>query len=163
MEAGMKKIFLVMMIAALALAACSDDGGKVCTDANCLTSALAGAKSGATVQVSGTIEGNFTVPAGVTLEGTGGTAILKSAGTGPVISVTADGEGTTIRNLSVEGGSTGGIYAEGNGALTLAQLSISVTGGFCIKVSEIDTLTASNLSLSGNVTEEVQGTRAWRW
>jgi hypothetical protein len=158
MEAGMKRIFLVMMIAALALAACSDDGGKVCTDAGCLTSALAGAKSGAVVQVSGTIEGNFTVPAGVTLEGTGGTAILKSAGTGPVLSVTADGEGTTIRNLSVEGGNTGGIYAEGNGALTLAQLSISVTGGFCIKVSEIDTLTASNLSLSGNVTEEVQGT-----
>jgi len=154
----MKRLLYVLMIASLMLSACSDDGSKVCTDADCLTSALADARSGATVQVSGTVEGNFTVPAGVTIEGTGGAAILKSAGTGPVLSVTADGEGTAIRNLSVEGGSTGGIYAVGNGALTLSNLDISVTGGFCIKVMEIDSLTASNLSLSGNVTEDIQGT-----
>ena len=156
----MKKILMMIAAPALAavLAACSEDGGKVCSDADCLTSALSGAKSGETVQVSGTIEGNFTVPAGVTLEGSGDNTMLKSGGTGPVLSVTAGGEGTTIRNLAVEGGNAGGIYAGGSGALTLAQLSISVTGGFCIKVSEIGSLTASNLSLSGNVTEDVQGT-----
>ncbi|MFC1654818.1 hypothetical protein ACFL2F_03335 [Myxococcota bacterium] len=156
----MKRFLCVLMVAALAFAACSDDGDKICTDANCLNGALAGAESGSTVRVgAGTIEGNFTVPAGVVLAGAGsGSTILKAAGAGPVIEVTADGSGTAIRDLSVEGGSTGGIYVSGDGALTLSDLAISVTGGFCVKVQEIGSLTAENLELSGNVTREVQGT-----
>ena len=156
----MKRILSALTAAALALAACSDDGAKTCTDADCLTSALADAKSGSTVEVgSGTIEGNFTVPAGVTLAGAGsGSTVLKSAGAGPVLEVTTGATATTIRDLSVEGGSTGGIYVSGDGALTLRDLSVSVTGGFCVKVVEIGSLTAENLALSGNVTQDVQGT-----
>jgi hypothetical protein len=156
----MRKLFCVLMVTALALAACSDDGGKVCTDADCLTAALSGAKSGSTVKVgAGTIEGNFEVPAGVTLAGEGsGSTVLKAAGAGPVLEVTTGSSATTIRDLSVEGGSTGGIYASGDGALTLLDLVISVTGGFCVKVQEIGSLTAENLELSGNVTQDVQGT-----
>lgn len=156
----MKRLLYVLMIASLVLSACSDDGAKVCTDASCLTSALAGAKPGETVQVgAGTIEGNFTVPAGVTLTGEGSqTTILKSGGTGPVLEVTTGASTTTILELSVEGGSTGGIYVSGDGALVLRDLVISATGGFCVKVVEIGSLTAENLELSGNVTQDVQGT-----
>jgi hypothetical protein len=160
MEAGMKKLLCVLMVAALGLASCSEDGDKTCTDADCLTSALADAEAGSIVEVgAGTIEGNFTVPAGVTLAGAGsGSTVLKAAGAGPVLEVTTGSSATAVRDLSVEGGSTGGIYASGDGALTLKDLVISVTGGFCVKVREIGSLTAENLELSGNVTQDVQGT-----
>ena len=153
----MNRFLCVLMIAAMAFAACSDDGDKVCTDANCLQSALQGAKAGSTVRAgAGTIEGNFTVPAGVTLQGAGvGATILKTAGNGPVLDVTAGG--TSISDLSVEGDQNGGIYVGGDGALTLSDLAVSVTGGFGIKVISIGSLTAENLELSGNVTQEIQG------
>ncbi len=153
----MNRVLYVLMIAAVAFAACSDDGDKICTDANCLKSALQGAKAGSTVRAgAGTIEGNFTVPAGVTLQGAGaGATILKSTGNGPVLDVTAGG--TSISDLSVEGDKNGGIYVGGDGALTLSDLDVSVTGGFGIKVISIGSLTAENLELSGNVTKEIQG------
>jgi hypothetical protein len=156
----MKPAFCAFTVVALALAACSDNGDKICTDADCLKGALQNASAGSTVRVgAGTIEGNFAVPAGVALEGAGaGSTVLKSAGAGPVLEVTADGSGTAIRDLSVEGGSTGGIYVGGDGALTLSGLNVSVTGGFCVRVREIGSLTAENLDLSGNVVWDVQST-----
>lgn len=156
----MDRVVCALLVVALIFAACSDDGGKLCTDADCLSGALQKAGPGSTVRVgAGTLEGNFTVPAGVTLAGAGaGATILKPAGAGPVLQVDASGSGTAIRDLSVEGAATGGVYAEGDGQLTLSGLVVSVTGGFCVKVREIGSLTAENLVLSGNVTQEVQGT-----
>jgi hypothetical protein len=158
MEADMKRFLFVLMTVAVAFAACGDDGDKICADANCLKGALQNASSGSTVRVeAGILEGNVVVPAGVTLRGAGAdSTILKSSGAGPVLEVTADGSGTSIRDLSVEGGKDGGIKVTGTGELSLSDLSVSVTGGIAVEVEGVDLLSAERLYLSGNVTEEVK-------
>ena len=94
----------VWILVSAMFAACGGDGGEAsCADTTCLREALANAKSGDTVQLeSGTYSGSFEVPAGVHLKGSGGNTLLTFEGDAPVLSVSAEGGGATLSELTIQ-------------------------------------------------------------
>jgi hypothetical protein len=148
---------LAVLLSGLTVA-CGDDGGsaEVASDAAALHKALEGAGSGDIVQLgAGSFEGSFVVPAGVTLAGDpGGGSILKFSGEGPVLEVpTAAGSTTVVKNLAVEGGTGGGIEADGGGAIRLDDVQVTVSGAVGVKLEALSQVTVQDLDITGNVTE----------
>ncbi|MCB2354984.1 right-handed parallel beta-helix repeat-containing protein [Clostridium estertheticum] len=82
---------------------------------NTLSSALASAKSGDTIAISGTVtSGSVVVPAGVTISGTAGKGVINfSSSTGRGLTINT--KGSTIKDLELYGAADNGIYMEGSG------------------------------------------------
>ncbi|MBU3075824.1 right-handed parallel beta-helix repeat-containing protein [Clostridium estertheticum] len=81
-----------------------------------LSSALASAKAGDTIAISGTItSGSVVVPAGVTISGKAGTGKINfSSTTGSSRGLTINTSGSTITDLEIYGAADNGIYMEGS-------------------------------------------------
>ncbi|MCB2357822.1 right-handed parallel beta-helix repeat-containing protein [Clostridium estertheticum] len=80
-----------------------------------LSSALASAKSGDTIAISGTVtSGSVVVPAGVTISGKAGAGKINfSSTTGSSRGLTINTSGSTITDLEIYGAADNGIYMEG--------------------------------------------------
>jgi hypothetical protein len=150
-------LFSLSLLLCMAIVGCGeDDGASVVADAAALHEALEKAGSGDTVRLeAGNFEGSFNIPAGVSLIGdAGGGSVLSFQGEGPVLEVpTEAGKTTLIQDLTVEGGASGGLNADGGGNLEISDLQVSVSGSVGVMVKGLASLTVANLDLTGNVTE----------
>ncbi|MBX4265520.1 right-handed parallel beta-helix repeat-containing protein [Clostridium estertheticum] len=81
-----------------------------------LSSALASAKYGDTIAISGTVtSGSVVVPAGVTISGKSGSGKINfSSTTGSSRGLTINTSGSTITDLEIYGAADNGIYMEGS-------------------------------------------------
>src|SRR6185295_4624876 len=95
-------------------------GGPIC-DGAALTSALASAAPGSTVNVGACrVMGRFSIPAGVTLHGQGTMlSTIASSGTALVV----EGDGVTIEGLSIENGTGHGIVAVSHDHVTVTDVA----------------------------------------
>lgn len=139
--------------AVLLLVGCSS--GPASTAAE-LTDALAGAGSGSVVEVAGaTIEGNFTVPAGVTLRGAGADSTVIRGAAGQVLDVqTAAGSTTRVSGISVESDGAAAMAIGGAGSAELEDVDVRITRGVGIGAEGLATLALTNVTVTGPVTPE---------
>lgn len=135
------------------LAGCQGDG-PICGSER-LAEALERAYRGDTVRV-GTcrLEGSFTVPEGVTLEGQGDGSVLAGGAEGPVVVLEADGAETVLRAVSIESDGPFGVYARGGGAARLEGVRVVATRGVGLGLEGLSTATLEDVSAAGPVTEE---------
>jgi len=147
-EAPLK--LLPSLLLAISLAGCG--APRVCT-AEELTVALAEAAPGDTVLVAACrISGAFTVPAGVSVEGTTGSVLFSIEGSAPILDVTV-GTGSRIEGLELEVDHGGmGIRGRGEGILALSHLKIRVTRGIGVGLRGIGA-EILDVDVSGPITE----------
>lgn len=145
----------VLLVAVLLTAwGCSDEGGHASSscDPGEVQAALAAAGDGDTVRIGACrLAASIEVPAGVTLEGAGmdDTVVVGEVGT---VAVTVHaGEGTTVRNLSIESDGTAGLVADGSGGAALEHVRVTATRGIAIGAEGLDDLTLTNVALEGPV------------
>lgn len=148
----------VAIVVALATPSCDGGGetaGPMC-DAESLEAALAGAAPGDTVRIGACrISGSFTVPAGVTLAGEGaGASVLVTPGLQPALRLTPGTPGARATDLSVESSANSGVLIRGSGEATLEDASVTATRGMAVAVENIDSLTLTNVTLTGPITRE---------
>jgi Bacterial Ig-like domain (group 3) len=127
-----------------------------CTSANpCATVsyALTKAASGATIEVSGTIEDHPVISSPVTITTwpggpAGSPAVLDgTAQDNPVVTVEASVTGVTLTNLTIEDGEYG-IFSQGT--LTLTDSTVSGNTRYGIVNDGLGTLTLTDSTVSGN-------------
>lgn len=136
--------FELSIVAALS-AACGQSA--VCTSP-ALEAALAGAASGDTVEVgSCRIEGNFTVPAGVTLAGLEESASVISGSTGAIVTLS---EGATLASITVESAGAAGVLAAASA--TVRQATVRASKGVGIGVDRAPAVTLESVEILGPVT-----------
>ncbi|MEQ1564682.1 MAG: hypothetical protein ABMA64_03505 [Myxococcota bacterium] len=155
----------------------SGPSGQVVGPGDDLVSALAAAAPRATLRISGTHTGPFTLDRPVTLEGDG--AELR-AGSGPVVRISAD---VVLRGLRIAGAAPAGAYAadavevvSGRVALERCELSadapgnlvpgraLAVTGPATVELDRCDLSTAGlgvavDVSWTGFATDTARGAR----
>ncbi len=137
--------------AVLSLVGCGGAGGPNCAD-GALTTALAGATSGQTVELGAcTVHGTFTVPAGVTLHGQGASASrIDSSGIGLVL-----GAGATVSGLRVDHAAGHGIVAVSVAAVTVRDVEVHSTfGRAALGFADVGMVTLANVTATGPVVDE---------
>jgi len=138
------------------------DSGNSCLDRTqaCATvsHALGVVGPGGTIDVSGTVADNVTVPASIspvviTGEGASGPAVIDGAGQGPVVTVD-DGTLASLEDLTIENGDAGTADGGGianSGTLTLSDTTISGnSAGAGGGIDNVGTVTISDSTVSGN-------------
>ncbi len=121
-----------------------------CTGAPCdapgLQSALDGASAGDVVTAGACrFEGDFTVPAGVTLEGVDGTVLVGSL-------ALATGAGTTaVRSLRIEVAGGRALDVQGAGAAAASDLVLEVDGGVGVYADGVSALRVDRVVVHGSV------------
>ena len=148
-------VFAFSVLALLAASGCGGGGGKaaeIC-DAAELTEALGKAEPGDVVKLgSCRIEGTFTVPAGVTLEGAGlGASIIAGEGDQPVLKVVTGAEPVRLAGVSIESNTPAGILVKGGGEAAIERVGVKATRGIGIGAEELRSLTLSEVALEGPV------------
>lgn len=137
-------------------AGCVPDEG-LC-DAVELTSALNRAVRGDTIRVGACrVIGAFTVPEGVTLEGSGSQAsFLASEGTAPVVTVRpATGSSVSrVRGLTIDSTGSAGVLIEGRGQVHLEQLRVRAAYGIGLGIERADQVRIRDVELLGPVTTD---------
>ncbi len=148
------------------------DAGNDCTQplTPCATVsyAVSQAATGDTIEVTGTIEDNVTVPSSIsalTISGdetpADSPAVLDGAHAGTVVTV-ASGSSVTLDYLTIQNGSTAGSGGgiENQGTLTVDNTTITdnaSTGANGAGIDNTGTLTVSNSTISGNVAHQNGG------
>jgi len=142
----------VLASLSLVMGCTADDG--LC-DAEKIEDALFQAFRGDTVRVGiCRVNGSFTLPEGVTLEGSGPTAsYLTSVGTDPVVIVRpSDGaEVSTVRHLTIESTGSAGLLAEGEGQVRIEDIRVRATKGIGIGIEDVNDVTINGVDLQGPV------------
>src|SRR5688572_5002038 len=131
--------WISLLVAALVLLASC--GGPEC-DADGLTAALASASSGDVVEVGACrIEGDFTLPAGVALEGVADSVI---AGRIDLMG------GGTVEQLAIES-TDAGLVAQNGGAVVVRNVELVANSGIGIAADGVSSLLLENVRLRGPV------------
>lgn len=154
------RILVIAAPLALALAACGDDAtGDTITDAEGLSRALGAAAPGDIVSLGEIVlDGSFTVPAGVTLEGAGDGTVLRAAGGGALVLLGGDAsQPTAVRGVRVEvpaaAGAVAAITARDGGFVALSDVDVSCDVGLGIIVS-VDDVELTTVTIHGGLTDE---------
>ena len=139
---------LVLLLSVVVIAtAC--DSGPYC-DPGALESALSGATDGTVVQVGACrVEGNFTVPAGVTLEGTGPDSGITGAPGGSALTLDAGSGATRIRGLAITSAEGFGILAVGVASVTIEDCTVTPSTGVAIALEDATSAALRRVSAVG--------------
>ncbi len=131
---------------------CVAGGGGIC-DASALRRALADAHTGDVVRVGNCrVTGSFSVPAGITLAGSGpdATVIVAPAGR-PAVVVTPNDTPTVVRCFAAEANGAAGVSFEGAGEARAEHLTIRVDTGIGLGATDLDRLSMHDLEVTGSV------------
>jgi hypothetical protein len=135
--------------------ACTQDKG-LC-DAEAISSALYGAIRGDTVKIGVCqVTGNFTVPEGVTLEGSGiEMSYLISEGQAPVVTLepTSGAPISSVRGLTIDSTGSAGLLAEGRGQVAIASVRVRSAYGIGIGIEGVDQAHLTDSQVLGPVTD----------
>ena len=122
--------------------ACGGDDAICSADA--LESALLEAPT--TVQIGEcSIEGSFTVPAGVDISGTGPASVISSDGVALTLS------GGAVRDLMIDSSGRAAIVARDGTGITIERVRIRVTLGIGIGIESVSQVELTDVELSGPV------------
>jgi Bacterial Ig-like domain (group 3) len=125
--------------------------------------ALTQAASGATIEVSGTIDDHLTITSPVTIttwpgSPAGSPGVLDGTASGPVVTVGADVTGVTLHDLTIENGYSnygGGI--DNGGTLTLADSTVSGNAGDYAGIYNTSAMTIIDSTIAKNSGAESAG------
>lgn len=147
----------LLLVGSVGANGCGDDDddpeATVC-DAAALTAALEAATAGEVVTIGAcTIDGTFTVPAGVELRGAGAASSTLRTDVGTAVDLEA-GTGTTrLAALTVTSEGDAAVLARGTGtgAIELVGIEVRVERGIGIGVEAVSSLVADGAVLTGPV------------
>jgi hypothetical protein len=135
------------------------DSGTCTSASPCATVsyALTKASSGATIEVSGTINDHLTISSPVTITTWPGgpaisPAVLDGTANGTVVTVNGGVAGVTLNDLTIQHGSSSGIQNAGTLTLTDSTVSGNSAGccGWAGGITNTSTLTITDSTISGN-------------
>lgn len=149
---------LAALCAAVVVASCGcGDGDPVADicDAGSLERALSAASSGDVVEVGACrIEGQFRVPAGVTLRGRGIAMTTLASTSGDVVTLSPGELGASLEDVSVESGATIGVVARGAGEIAVRRVRVSASRGYGIGAEDVTAVTMLDVVVTGPVTAD---------
>ncbi len=143
------------VVASLVVGCGGGDAGSAVQSSAALTSALGSAAPGDTIHLAaGTFVGSFSLPAGVTLVGSGPATVLQNTATdGPTLVVVASAGAppTTVDHLNVVSNATAAIATGGGGEADINNVQVDATRGIGIGAQDLAVLKMSNVTLTGPV------------
>jgi hypothetical protein len=97
-----------------------------------------------------TIDGELTVPAGVTLRGVEGTRVISD---GRAITI-EPGAPTVVERIAIESTGCAGIVATGAGVVELRDVTVRAQSGVGIAIAEVDQLVMERVTTIGPITSD---------
>jgi hypothetical protein len=147
------KLVLIAGFFAVSAVRCEGGAEPIC-DAAQLTAALEAAQPGDTVRVGACrVQGSFTVPAGVSLVGSGADAsTLVTDSAKPGVWVTPGTPTTRLADLAIESNANYGVFIRGDGGATVERVVVRSNRAVALGADDVDSLALADVDLQGPVT-----------